>query len=237
MRFDDRAAVYDHHAHPQAEVIRHFVDFIPGAGAESDALELGAGTGRLTRELLAKGYRVRATDLAPAMVTAGRLLVPDAAWERMDAWTPPPACCDRLFSSNVLQWCPDPVATLARHRAALRPGGVLAHAIFIEPTLAELRRAAGGTLPLEPRTEAMWVDAASAAGLRVRRTGTILLRRTYPDALALLREVHGTGAVAAGPRFGPGRLRSVLRGYDRTNAVPGGVVASWAALFLEASRD
>ncbi len=234
MRFDERAAVYDRHAHPQAEVVRLFVDGLPRADRPLDALELGAGTGRLTRELLARGYRVRATDASPAMIDAGRALAPDAEWGELDAWSPPPACCDRLFSANVLQWCPDPVATLSRHRAALRPGGRLSHAIFIEPTLAELREVAGGVIPLLPRSADDWTDAARRAGLRVMRADRAVLRRTYPDSLALLRELHGTGAVSAKNILGAGRLRAALREYDRAFAVPGGVVATWAALFLDA---
>lgn len=235
MRFDDRAAVYDRHAHPQAEVIRRFVACLPDAGTSPDALELGAGTGRLTRELLAKGYRVRATDVAPGMIEAGRLRVPGAQWGELDAWSPPPACCDRLFSANVLQWCPDPVATLARHRAALRPGGRLAHAIFIDPTLAELREVTGGLIPLRRRTAADWLDAARAAGLRVTLSREVVLRRAYPDALALLRELHGTGAVSGKHVLGPGRLRAVLREYDRRFPAPGGgILATWAALLLQA---
>src|SRR5689334_15803767 len=56
-------------------------------------LELAAGTGVLTRELVtaAPGAEVVATDLNEAMVEYGRQQVPEAAWRRLRRGRPGPA--------------------------------------------------------------------------------------------------------------------------------------------------
>jgi malonyl-CoA O-methyltransferase len=234
MKFDARAPEYARHARPQAVMVAALARTLP-AGAGAEALELGAGTGLLTRELVRLGYRVTATDSAPGMIAEGARGVPGAAWEKRDAWAPGVACCDRLFSANLLQWAADPVAVLRAHRAALRPGGVMAHVVFTEPTLRELREVAGPVSPLTWRSAEAWLAAATAAGLRVRRSEGVEVRAHYADARALLHALHGTGAVSGKAVFGPGALRRVLREYDRRFATgAGGVYATWAGVCFEA---
>jgi SAM-dependent methyltransferase len=238
MRFDERAADYARHARPQAEVARRLAECIRRADTPVDALELGAGTGLLTRELVRLGYTVRATDLSPAMLAAGAKAEPGATWEPLDAWNPPPACCDQIFSSSLLQWCPDPVAGFRRYREALRPGGVMTHAVFTEGTLRELHSIPGVPDPVSWRQADAWLDAARAAGFSIRFDQSVLLRTRHADAAALLREIHGTGAVSGKPMLSPGALRGVLREYDRRFASPeGGVEATWTALLFSAARD
>ncbi len=55
------------------------------AGWRVAVLELAAGTGVLTRELVGSGLEVVATDLNQAMVDYGRGQVPGAAWRQADA--------------------------------------------------------------------------------------------------------------------------------------------------------
>ena len=238
MRFDERASEYARHARPQAEVARRLAARIPSVDTPVEALELGAGTGLLTRELVRLGYRVRATDASPAMLAAGRTAVLGATWETMDAWNPPPACCDRIFSSSLLQWCPDPVAIFKKHREALRPGGAMTHAVFTAPTLGELYSIPGVPEPLPRRTPDAWLDAARAAGFEIGFSEHAVFKTRHADAASLLREIHGTGAVSGKPRLSVGELRRVLREYDRRFAAPGGgVEATWAALLFSAVRD
>ncbi len=235
MRFDERASGYARHALPQAEVARRLAARIPSVDTPVDTLELGAGTGLLTRELVALGYGVRATDASPAMLAAGRAAVPEAGWQALDAWSPPPGCCDRLFSASLLQWCPDPETTLTRFRRALRPGGRMAHSVFIEPTLCELRELAATPDALAWRTADFWTDAVRRAGFHITGSEVLTLRPAYDNAAALLRQIHGTGAVSGKAMLPTGALRRLLGEYDRRFAAPaGGVTATWSALIFEA---
>lgn len=94
-------------------------------------LELGCGTGGLTRHLTGAGHRVIATDASPSMlrIAAGhasgaleirRLTLPD---------DPLPAADAIVSVGHVLSYLPDAAAVhraLAAIARALRPGGVLA---------------------------------------------------------------------------------------------------------------
>lgn len=93
-------------------------------------LELGCGSGSLTRHLLAAGHRVLATDGSPAMVARARAAVPAAQVRRLvlpDDRLPP---VDAVVGvGNVLNYLRDEAEVeraLTAIAAALRPDGVLA---------------------------------------------------------------------------------------------------------------
>ena len=90
-------------------------------------LELAAGTGVLTRELLAAlaGAEVTATDLNEAMVEYGRGLATGADWRQADALQLP--FDDGQFDAVVCQFgvmfFPDKPAAFSEARRMLAPGG------------------------------------------------------------------------------------------------------------------
>jgi SAM-dependent methyltransferase len=94
-------------------------------------LELGCGSGLLTRYLVDAGHRVLATDASPAMLELARETAPGAAEIRQlvlpDDDLPE---CDAIVSiGHVLSYLPDEAAldrALLAAGRALRPGGVLA---------------------------------------------------------------------------------------------------------------
>jgi SAM-dependent methyltransferase len=100
---------------------------------ERDGLvvELGCGSGLLTRHLVDAGHRVIATDASPAMLELARETVPDASSiERLTLPDDPIPDADAIVSvGHALSYLPSEVAIersfLAMARA-LRPGGVLA---------------------------------------------------------------------------------------------------------------
>ena len=94
-------------------------------------LELGCGSGALTRHLLAAGLRVVATDASPDMLDLARAALGESA-DLRQLTVPgdplPPA--DAVVSvGHVLSYLPDAAAiekALTAAARALRPGGVLA---------------------------------------------------------------------------------------------------------------
>ncbi|HMQ26898.1 MAG TPA: class I SAM-dependent methyltransferase [Acidimicrobiales bacterium] len=94
-------------------------------------IEVGCGSGLLTRHLLDAGHRVIATDASPAMVDLARSYAPEALEHRVLALPDDPLLeCDALVSTgHALSYLPDrptlETALVACARA-LRPGGVLA---------------------------------------------------------------------------------------------------------------
>ena len=94
-------------------------------------LELGCGSGALTRHLVAAGHRVVATDASPAMVDLTRDSVPGAEDVRVlvlpDA--PLPEADAVVSVGHTLNYLPDEAAidrALAAMAGAVRAGGVLA---------------------------------------------------------------------------------------------------------------
>ena len=94
-------------------------------------VELGCGSGLLTRHLLDAGHRVIATDASPAMLELARAAAPDAEDVRQVRLPDDPIPdADAIVSvGHALNYLPDQAAIDRAFVAvahALRPGGVLA---------------------------------------------------------------------------------------------------------------
>lgn len=90
----------------------------------ADVLDVGAGTGKLTRGLVAIGHRVTAVEPLPEMLAHLRAAVPSAqalvgAAERLPL---PDASADIVVSAQAFHWFDGPVA-LREFIRVLRPGG------------------------------------------------------------------------------------------------------------------
>jgi len=95
----------------------------PGA---ADVLDLGAGTGKLTASLLARGLRVTAVEPDPAMLAVLVRHSPAAAAHQAgaDALPLPDASVDAVLVGQAWHWFPHAQAA-AEVRRVLRPGGWL----------------------------------------------------------------------------------------------------------------
>ena len=94
-------------------------------------LELGCGSGLLTRQLVDAGHRVIASDASPAMLRLAREYVPGAQEvRRITLPDDPLPAADAIVSvGHALSYLPDEASVhraLAAAARALRPGGVLA---------------------------------------------------------------------------------------------------------------
>jgi SAM-dependent methyltransferase len=100
------------------------VPFAPG----TRVLDLGAGTGVLTAQALARGSLVTAVDAAPAMVARLRREHPRAAAMVMDAHQLAfaDASFDLVTACFVMHLLDDPGAAAREARRVLAPGGLLA---------------------------------------------------------------------------------------------------------------
>jgi ubiquinone/menaquinone biosynthesis C-methylase UbiE len=95
----------------------------------STVLEIAAGTGIVTAELVAArpDVHVTATDLNPAMVEAGRIRVPGAEWRQADAsGLPfPGGVFDVVVCQFGVMFFPDRPAAYTEFARVLRPSGVV----------------------------------------------------------------------------------------------------------------
>jgi SAM-dependent methyltransferase len=98
------------------------------AGAEPcDAVDLGAGTGKLTRSLVALGHRVTAVEPLETMLAELRRAVPGAAaiLGSAEAIPLPDASADVVTCAQAFHWF-DHATSLPEIARVLRPGGRLA---------------------------------------------------------------------------------------------------------------
>ncbi|MGD9501284.1 MAG: methyltransferase [Methyloceanibacter sp.] len=212
--FGARAESYEAHADLQRAIAGRLAQALP-ARERPLVLELGCGTGLLSRHLLQRypGARFVLTDVAPAMIAACRRNLAahgpaNISYEVMDAGEAGGhAGLDLIVSSMTLHWLADPVASLERLRRFLAPGGVLLYATLGPDSFAEWREAlASEGLP-------------SGLGDIPPLPGVVDEERLIPDkdALAFLRRMKRVGGLT--PREGyaplsPPALRRAIRAAD-----------------------
>lgn len=96
-------------------------------GASSlDVLDLGAGTGKLTRAVAGLGHRVRAVDPDPGMLAELARAVPGVGCEVGSAEALPlsDGSVDAVVAGQAYHWF-DPAVALPEIARVLRPGGLL----------------------------------------------------------------------------------------------------------------
>jgi ubiquinone/menaquinone biosynthesis C-methylase UbiE len=92
--------------------------------APADVVDLGAGTGKLTRGLVVLGHRVTAVEPLPEMLERLRGVVPEAVAlsGSAEAIPLPDASADVVVCAQAFHWFDQPVA-LREIARVLRPGG------------------------------------------------------------------------------------------------------------------
>ncbi len=226
--FSRAATTYAAAAQAQERAAERLAGRLPPLPAAARVLELGCGTGLLTRHLLAlmpPSATLLATDLSPGMIAAASAAISDPrlSFAVMDAEAPDDFAdgFDLIASSLAAQWFADLPATLAGLVRRLNPGGMLALATLGDGTFAEWRaaHAAHGVecgVPLYPDTAGL---AACLPGCRAEAAPFTI---AYPDARAFLATLAAIGA--ATPRPGhrplpPGTLRRIMAAMGRPCAI------------------
>ena len=220
--FERASAGYEAAAALQARVAAELLERLAGFNFQPRVvLDLGAGTGRVARELKRRYPRalVIALDLAAGMLREARRN--QLLWRRFarvcgDALRLPlkDGSVDLVFSSLMLQWCEPLDAAFAEVRRVLRPEGFFAFSNCSPDTLNELRSAwtqADGYNHVNGFVDMHDVgDALVRAGLTEPVLDVERLVLEYADALALMRDLKAIGAhnaTAGRPRSLAGRAR------------------------------
>ena len=196
-------------------------------------LELGCGSGALTRHLVAAGHRVIATDASQAMLALARDAVPGAEEvRRLTLPGDPLPAADAVVSvGHVLSYLPDAPSVERAFRAiaaVLRPGGVLA-VDLLDRTYREAR-AGKSTTPVTAVTSE-WAVFATVEfpdpATCVRDMATFVRgadggwRRDDERHANVLVDVAGVAALLAGE----GLDVEVARGFAEGQQLEDGLVA------------
>lgn len=211
------------------------------------ALDLGAHHGALAHALARRPGIERLVVADPSLGFLARL---DGMRVAADPELVPfrDGSFDLAVSALALHWVGDLPGALVQLRRALKPGGLLLAAMFGGGTLVELRTALleaelaeeGGASPrVSPAAEL--ADIASLllrTGFSMPVADAEKITVTYPDALALMRDLRGMGetnALAARRRT-PLRRRTLARAAalyaERFGLSDGRIPATFEILFL-----
>jgi len=245
-RFGRAARTYHRSTPVQAAMAERLVDALPPDLRPGSAMELGCGTGHLTRILVGRFPRVPilATDLSEAMLQTAREnwdLPSLPAWLRLDARIP--ELGDRSFdlvaSNALVQWFPDLREHFRGCRELSSAQGWLAVSGFCDDHFAEL----DGILarpPFEyPRGPGHSLLAVSEAILGTGWELSSLVAEewpvSYPSAWSFLAQLRDSGAnrpPPPGKNLGRSGLRQLLNGLDSQASGPEGLRITWKPWFL-----
>jgi len=251
-RFSAAAETYDHHARPQLALAHSVLSMLPEIYPEQ-ILELGAGTGQLTR-LLAERFPevvIDAVDVAEKMVEHSKAnfkCFPQINWMVGDAQTYWGG--DRyplIVSSSALHWVTDLRRTCDNIFQSLEPGGYFALGMMLQGTLNELHalrqevapeKTPEITLPTYEETKASLEDAGFNLERRKHSEEEII----YSDAKAFLKAIHEQGVTGGKVSAGNAplnrtELSQLVADYQEAYACDGGVRATYETATFLLSRN
>jgi NADH dehydrogenase [ubiquinone] 1 alpha subcomplex assembly factor 5 len=186
------------------------------------ALDLGCRDGVLAARLAGRGGIETLVHADPAAGFARRVARPAVVAEA-DALPFKPGAFDLVLSNLDLHWTNDLPGALLQLRQALQPDGLLLASLFGGQTLAELRRVMmeaelaeeGGASPrVSPFADLRDLGhLLQRAGFALSVVDNDTIEVTYPDALALMRDLRnmGEGNAVAERRRGFTRRATLAR--------------------------
>ncbi|NEA98326.1 class I SAM-dependent methyltransferase [Streptomyces sp. SID13726] len=164
--FDEVAELYDRARPRYPRALVEELARSAGLGRDSRVLEVGPGTGQLTRSLAEFGCRITAVELGGEMAAVARRRL--AGFPRVEvhtgefeSWPLPGEPFDLVACATAFHWI-DPAVRMEKPADALRPGGRLA--------VVATHHVAGGTNEFFARAQDCYErwDPATPPGLRPR---------------------------------------------------------------------
>ena len=248
QRFSAAAGTYDRHARPQLALAQSVVSMLPEI-YPVQILELGSGTGQLTRLLTERFPEVpiEAVDVAEKMVERGRAKFghfPQINWIIGDAQTYWDGNRYPLIvSSSALHWVADLQAACENIFQCMEPGGTFALGMMLRGTLKELHELRKAIAP--EKTPELVLPTYEETQTCLQNAGFHLERRKhseeeiiYPDAKAFLKAIHEQGVTGGKVSAGNAPLTrteisQIVADYQETYAADGGIYATYeTATFL-----
>ena len=227
--YDDHAGIQRVVAATLAGLLRQQPAGRATEGARLRILEIGCGTGLLTRHLrtLFPDAEIVATDISPEMIAmaqaqadiGARFLAMDGEHPAFDGeWF------DLIASSLAFQWFDDLPRTLDRLTRLLRPGGSLMFATMAERSFHEWR-AAHESLGLTAGTP-LYPSADELRAMLRAHADAFLFEEDYPHdfggARGLFAHLKGIGAtvpVKGREPLSAGQMRAVMRAFDEAGGI------------------
>lgn len=248
--FSRHATEYEQYARVQRTVAQKLLQLLPAGSVAGSTLEIGCGTGMLSRLFLQHHPQadLLLSDIAHGMSRRVAATWPQRKVVDADAADLPfrDGGFDLVLSSSVYQWVDHLSQAFVELRRVVRPGGRIALALFGERTLYELRDAHAEALNGTPShsqgfPDCDQVEAALGDCFEIDLLRSELEVEWHDDVPQLLRALKAIGAQNASRQRPPGlRSRRVMQRmfdcYSQRFARAGRVPATYEVIYLLARR-
>jgi SAM-dependent methyltransferase len=179
--FNEIAGEYDRHRPAYPDALIDQACKLAGIGPGAQVLEIGCGTGQLTRSLLARGLRVTAVEPGDQLIARARDQLQDLGDvqfvnARLEDVSLPPAHHEAVFCASAIHWV-DPDVSWRKAADALVDRGTLALVSYFgleEPRSAQDQQALRAAMAeIAPELAAAWPTYrdldGTLAGVAARR--------------------------------------------------------------------
>ncbi|WP_257350205.1 malonyl-ACP O-methyltransferase BioC [Pseudalkalibacillus decolorationis] len=261
-RFSDHARTYDEYANVQKKMANQLIGSLPKSDKSIDILEIGCGSGYLTRILceVFPHATITAIDLAPGMI--------EVAKERMGEKRVTYLCgdieemmlhktYDIIISNATFQWLNNPKKVIGQLYTLLKSGGVFTFSTFGAKTFQELHTCyVQAKLKLQLQTSSApgqaFYSKTELVGLCERAlavskstfpneiTGTQQFEREYfQNARAFFTSVQKIGASNSNKTNSiqrPSFFRELIKLYETNYRDENGIRATYDCLFLSIKK-
>lgn len=160
--FDGAARLYEATRPGYPDQVLEFTAATAGLTAGADILEVGCGTGQLTKDLARPGFNLTAIDIGSSMIAAARECLSGSTVSfqitSFEDFAAPDASFDLIISAAAFHWI-DPDVKYAKSARLLRPGG----------WLAVLGNAESYDQPFGRVLHDMWISRSDENGAWVRQ--------------------------------------------------------------------
>ncbi len=249
-RFSASAGTYDGSATVQFVAAEKVMELLAETNPPKRILEIGCGTGLLTRMLVDRfpDAAIEGVDIADSLVAAARTSFEGNSNVHLYTADGRTMRESRTFglvvSSSSLHWMPPLKKTFEKLAACLVPGGKLVFSMMVDGTLAELResrlRVAAHKTATErlPSTEEVMLTLADV-GFKSCFEERHAVRAHYESATEFLYSIHNVG-VTGGPisahkkPLNRSELGALVSNYGKNYTDDDGVFATYQLLCVVA---
>ena len=184
---------YDQHANVQQIVCQYLLDNIAHT-KQSSVLEIGAGTGQMTRLLAEQihSHHWLINELCSEHTATLQSIMPTADIIIGDAETIDLAENHSLIvSANAVQWFDDPLSFVVQSARRLQPGGQLVFSTFTPNNFLQIKTLTGQGLYYPDIDK--WQSALQYAGFKDITLSTQRFDLPFPTPYAILKHMKLTG--------------------------------------------
>jgi malonyl-CoA O-methyltransferase len=210
-------------------------------------LDLGCGPGWIHPRFAHYCQTVSAVDLSAGMLKKAAEQQLATSYIQADAAELPfnGASVDKVFSSLMLQWCPQPGAVFAEINRVLAPAGKVVITTLVQGTLIELTDAFATLDSQQHVNQFLPAAEVTAAAQSIAGITWQFEQRSYPlyyaDVISLARELKALGANQVAGRqqrglTGKGYWQQLAAAYD-IKRCPLGLPASYQVLIIMGVKD